>query len=161
MSDTTSTLAERFKNEASIAEALREAARDARRFHKAMGNPMATSIDGRVVWVQPEDIRIEDEPQDSESGVQDACMEFRRITTNPRQLGGLPCLRGLRIPVATIVALLAEGEPTSGILALYPDLEAEDIREALLFAAEAVRERTLPVAVSEWVPDSITHGLQP
>ena len=69
MSDTTSTLAERFENEAAIAEALREAARDARRFHKAMGNPMATWIDGRVVWVQPENIRIEDEPQDSESGV--------------------------------------------------------------------------------------------
>ena len=69
LSDTTSTLAERFKNETAIAEALREAARDARRFHKAMGNPMATLIDGRVVWVQPEDIRIEDEPQDSESGV--------------------------------------------------------------------------------------------
>ena len=58
-------------------------------------------------------------------------------------------MRGLRIPVATIVALVAEGETTSGILALYPDLEAEDVREALLFAAEAVREQTLPLAVGE------------
>jgi uncharacterized protein (DUF433 family) len=76
-------------------------------------------------------------------------MEFKRITTNPRQLGGVPCLRALRIPVATIVALVAEGETTAGILALYPDLEADDVREALLFAAEAVRERTLPLAAGE------------
>jgi uncharacterized protein (DUF433 family) len=44
---------------------------------------------------------------------------------------------------------LADGEPAPGILALYPDLEAEDIREALLYAAEAVRERTLPLAAGE------------
>jgi uncharacterized protein (DUF433 family) len=76
-------------------------------------------------------------------------MEFNRVTTNPRQMGGVPCLRGLRIPVATIVALVAEGQATLEILALYPDLEAEDIREALLFAAEAVRERALPLASGE------------
>jgi uncharacterized protein (DUF433 family) len=64
-------------------------------------------------------------------------------------MGGAPCLRGLRIPVATIVALVAEGQTTSEILAFYPDLETEDIREALLFAAEAVRERALPLAASE------------
>ena len=50
---------------------------------------------------------------------------------------------------ATIVALVAEGQTTQDILALYPDLEAEDIREALLFAAEAVRERALPLAAGE------------
>ncbi len=76
-------------------------------------------------------------------------MEFRRITTNPRRMGGVPCLRGLRIPVATVVALVAEGQTTEGILALYPDLEADDVREALLFAAEAVRERALPLAAGE------------
>jgi uncharacterized protein (DUF433 family) len=76
-------------------------------------------------------------------------MEFKRITTNPRQMGGVPCLRGLRIPVATVVGLVAEGQTTEGILALYPDLEADDIREALLFAAEAVRERALPLAAGE------------
>src|SRR5262250_636134 len=76
-------------------------------------------------------------------------MEFKRITTNPRQMGGAPCLRGLRIPVATVVALVAEGQTTEGILALYPDLEADDVREALLFAAEAVRERALPLAAGE------------
>ena len=76
-------------------------------------------------------------------------MEFTRITTNPRQMGGVPCLRGLRIPVATVVALVAEGQTSDQILALYPDLEAEDIREALLFAAEAVQERVLPIAAGE------------
>ena len=76
-------------------------------------------------------------------------MEFKRITTNPFQLGGVPCVRGLRIPVATLVALVAEGETTDAILALYPDLETDDVREALLFAAEAVRERTLPLAAGE------------
>lgn len=76
-------------------------------------------------------------------------MEFKRITTNPRQMDGVPCLRGLRIPVATVVALVAEGQTTENILALYPDLEADDVREALLFAAEAVRERALPLAAGE------------
>jgi uncharacterized protein (DUF433 family) len=76
-------------------------------------------------------------------------MAFKRVTTNPRQMGGVPCLRGLRIPVATIVALVAEGQSAQDILAAYPDLEPEDIREALLFAAEAVRERTLPLAAGE------------
>jgi uncharacterized protein (DUF433 family) len=76
-------------------------------------------------------------------------MVFTRITVNPDQMGGVPCLRGLRIPVATIVALVAEGQPVPAILADYPDLEAADIREALLFAAEAVRERALPLAAGE------------
>jgi uncharacterized protein (DUF433 family) len=76
-------------------------------------------------------------------------MEFKRIRTNPRQMGGVPCIRDLRIPVATVVALVAEGKTTADTLALYPDLEADDIRQALLFAAEAVRERALPLAAGE------------
>ena len=71
-------------------------------------------------------------------------MEFTRITSSPAQMGGVPGLRGMRIPVATVVALVAEGQTTREILALYPDLEADDIREALLFAAEAVREQPAP-----------------
>jgi uncharacterized protein (DUF433 family) len=76
-------------------------------------------------------------------------MGYTRITTDPGQMGGVPCIRRLRIPVATVVALVAEGETTEKILALYPDLEADDVREALLFAAEAVRERALPLAAGE------------
>jgi uncharacterized protein (DUF433 family) len=69
-------------------------------------------------------------------------MEFKRITTNPGQLGGVPCLRGLRIPVATIVALVAEGQTTQDILGLYPDLDADDVREALLFAGSGSGARS-------------------
>jgi uncharacterized protein (DUF433 family) len=72
-------------------------------------------------------------------------MGYKRITTHPGQMGGVPCVRGLRIPVATIVTLVAEGQTTEDILALYPDLQAEDVREALVFAADAVRERALPL----------------
>ncbi|MGH9157030.1 MAG: DUF433 domain-containing protein [Acidimicrobiales bacterium] len=72
-------------------------------------------------------------------------MRFERITINPKQMGGLPCIRGLRIPVTTIVGLLAAGETHEQILADYPDLEQEDILAALAFAAEAVQEREFPL----------------
>jgi len=62
-------------------------------------------------------------------------------------MGGLPCIRGLRIPVATIVAMVADGMSAAEILDAYPDLEPEDIREALRYAAEALQERELPVVV--------------
>ena len=72
-------------------------------------------------------------------------MRFDRITVNPAQMGGVPCVRGLRIPVATVVGLVAQGMAEARILAEYPDLEVEDIREALAFAAAAVGERQLPL----------------
>ena len=71
---------------------------------------------------------------------------FARITVNPNQMGGFPCIRGLRIPVATVVGMVGEGMTEAEILKAYPDLELEDIREALRYAAEAVRERELPVS---------------
>jgi uncharacterized protein (DUF433 family) len=70
---------------------------------------------------------------------------FTRITVNPGQMGGAPCLRGLRIPVATVVGMVAENMTHDEILAAYPDLDEGDIREALQYAAEAVRERELPL----------------
>lgn len=72
-------------------------------------------------------------------------MRFSRITVNPNQMGGVPCLRGLRIPVATVVSMVADGMSENEIVQAYPDLEAEDVREALRYAAEAVRERELPL----------------
>jgi uncharacterized protein (DUF433 family) len=60
-------------------------------------------------------------------------------------MGGQPCIRGLRFPVATVVAMLADGMGTAEILAEHPDLTAEDIYESLLYAAEAIRERELPL----------------
>ena len=70
---------------------------------------------------------------------------FTRITVDPNQMGGLPCIRSLRIPVATVVSMVGEGMAKTEILSAYPDLEVEDVREALRYAAEAVRERELPV----------------
>ena len=72
-------------------------------------------------------------------------MRFDRITVNPAQMGGVPCVRGLRIPVATVVGLVAQGMAEARILAEYPDLEVEDIREALASAAAAVDKRQLPL----------------
>lgn len=74
-------------------------------------------------------------------------MSFTRITVRAGQMDGVPCIRGLRIPVATVLGMLADGMPEEEILAAYPDLEGEDIREAMRYAAEAVRERELPLAV--------------
>jgi uncharacterized protein (DUF433 family) len=71
-------------------------------------------------------------------------MEFTRITVDPFQMDGVPCIRGMRIPVATVVGMVADGMTAAEILAAFPDLEPEDIREALRYAAEAVRERELP-----------------
>jgi uncharacterized protein (DUF433 family) len=72
-------------------------------------------------------------------------MAFERITVNPNQMGGVPCIRGLRIPVATVVGMLADGMTAAEVLAALPELEPADIPEALRYAAEAVRERELPV----------------
>ena len=61
------TLKELFEDGRAIDEALKEAAKDARRLHKALGHPMATWRDGRVVWVQPEDIKIDDSEEQADS----------------------------------------------------------------------------------------------
>lgn len=72
-------------------------------------------------------------------------MAFERITTDPEVLAGVPCLRGMRVPVATVVSMVADGMTTEEILADFPYLEAGDVTEALRYAAEAVRERELPL----------------
>ena len=72
-------------------------------------------------------------------------MIFTRITVNPNQMAGVPCIRGLRIPVATVVGMLADRMTEEEILKAFPDLELEDIGEALKYAAEAVRESQLPL----------------
>jgi len=68
-----------------------------------------------------------------------------RITTNPEVMGGKPCLRGLRVTVGTIVGLIAAGKTPEEILALYPYLENEDIRQALAYAAWRAEEIELPL----------------
>lgn len=72
-------------------------------------------------------------------------MKFTRITIDPDKMGGVACVRGLRIPVSTIVGMVANGMTEKDILNAYPDIKTEDIREALLYAAEAVKERQIPL----------------
>lgn len=73
-------------------------------------------------------------------------MTFDRITVEPGKMNGQPCIRGLRIPVATVVAMVADGMTTDEIVADLPELENEDVAEALRYAAEAVSERQLPLS---------------
>jgi uncharacterized protein (DUF433 family) len=75
-------------------------------------------------------------------------MPFDRISADPKIMAGVPCIRGTRIPVATVVGMVAEGLAVEEILADYPQLSDEDVREALKFAAAAVDERTLPLRPS-------------
>jgi uncharacterized protein (DUF433 family) len=68
-----------------------------------------------------------------------------RITFDPNVMGGKPCIRGMRVTVGMIVGLVASGYATAEILAAYPYLEAEDIREALAYAAWRVEEVEVPI----------------
>lgn len=72
-------------------------------------------------------------------------MTFTRITTDPAVMAGQPCIRGLRIPVSSVIAMVADGMSIQDITAELPDLTSDDVFEALRFAAEAVRARELPL----------------
>lgn len=78
-------------------------------------------------------------------------MAFGRTTTDPEVMGGLPCIRGLRMPVATVVMMVADGMTTDEIMAEHPGLTPEDIRQALLYTAEAVRQGELPLRQLAWL----------
>lgn len=71
-----------------------------------------------------------------------------RITRDPAVMGGKPCIRGLRVTVGTIVSLVAADHTHEEILRLYPYLAAEDIREALAYAAWRVEEVEVPLAAA-------------
>lgn len=70
---------------------------------------------------------------------------FNRISVGSEIMGGVPCIRGLRIPVATVVGMIADGMSHQEILDAMPDLVVEDLQEALQYASAAVRERELPL----------------
>jgi uncharacterized protein (DUF433 family) len=70
---------------------------------------------------------------------------FGRITVEPGKMGGVACIRGLRIPVATVVAMVADGMTAADVVRELPSLEVEDVAEALRFAADALLERELPL----------------
>ncbi len=71
-------------------------------------------------------------------------MKFDRITFDPQIMGGRACIRGMRVPVSVIVAQIAHGATTAEVLADYPDLEPEDIRQALQYAAWLAQEQVHP-----------------
>ena len=71
--------------------------------------------------------------------------EFDRITLDPQVMGGKPCIRGMRITVGTVVGLVAAGHAQEEILKLYPYLDAEDITQALSYAAWRVEEIDIPL----------------
>jgi uncharacterized protein (DUF433 family) len=73
-------------------------------------------------------------------------MAFTRITIDPAICTGKPCIRGLRFPVARLLGLLAAGESRDEILAAYPYLEAEDIDEALRYAASLAEDEAVELA---------------
>jgi uncharacterized protein (DUF433 family) len=75
-------------------------------------------------------------------------MTFDRITVDPDLMGGAPTIRGLRIPVATVVSMVADGMSVDEICSDLPDLSPTDVAEALRYAAETVRERRLPLRPS-------------
>jgi uncharacterized protein (DUF433 family) len=66
---------------------------------------------------------------------------FDRITAEQDKMGGVPCIRGLRIPVATIVGMIADGMSAAEVVEAYPDLESGDIRQSLRFAAYLAKDR--------------------
>ena len=68
------------------------------------------------------------------------------ITFDPQIMGGKPCIRGMRVTVGMIVGLVASGRTKEAILEMYPYLEAEDIDEALRYAAWRVEEMDVPLA---------------
>lgn len=70
-------------------------------------------------------------------------MTHGRISVDPKVMGGVACIRGTRVPVATILDMLAQGMSESDVLAAYPYLTGDDVRAALAFAAEAAQERVI------------------
>ena len=73
---------------------------------------------------------------------------FERVTVNHQVMGGVPCIRGTRIPVATVVGMVAEDMSTEEMLADFPQLSRDDVQEALRYAAAAVDERELPLTAA-------------
>lgn len=72
-------------------------------------------------------------------------MAFERITLDQDVMAGMPCIRGLRIPVATVLAMVADGMTVDEVVAELPDPVADDVAESLRYAAQAMREREPPL----------------
>jgi uncharacterized protein (DUF433 family) len=73
--------------------------------------------------------------------------QLKRITFDPKVMGGKPCIRRMRVTVGTIVGLIASGQTVEEVLEAYPYLEREDIFEALSYAAWRAEEKEIPLAL--------------
>lgn len=78
-------------------------------------------------------------------GKMETVAELDRITRNPAVMGGKPCIRGMRVTAGTLVGLIASGHSYEAILAAYPYLEEEDIRQALAYSAWRIEEIEIPL----------------
>lgn len=106
----------------------------------------ATHVD-RTAASRPDDLRRRrDSPVSDASAPYDCCMALERITVDPHQMGGLPCIRGMRFTVSMVLGQLAAGATIDELLAGYPYLEREDVLAALEHGAAIANERELPVA---------------
>lgn len=76
-------------------------------------------------------------------------MKYQRITFDPNKMGGQACIRSMRLPVSTVVRCVASGMSFDEILKAYPQLEREDIAEALQYAASLTEDRIVPFAAAE------------
>jgi|GEM_PF-137769 uncharacterized protein (DUF433 family) len=86
-------------------------------------------------------------------------MQFTRITTNSQKMGGVPCIRSLRIPVTTVVDMFADGMRDQEILQALPDLEAEDIQEVLQYAATTLRVNLETQGLKEVVQQTVQETM--
>ncbi len=73
-------------------------------------------------------------------------MSLDRVTVDPAQMGGVPCIRGLRVTVSMVLGQLAAGRTVDELLGDYPYLEREDVTAALEYAAAIVNQREVPIA---------------
>ena len=78
-------------------------------------------------------------------------MKFTRITVNPNQMNGVPCIRGVRIPVVTVVGMFSDGMTETEIVEAYPDLEHGDIRESLRYNMIEVGEKDPKMSDEEFI----------
>ncbi len=90
-------------------------------------------------------LRLVDEPSYPSIGHDDRHMAFTRIKVDHRIMAGLPCIAGTRLPVAMLVRVVAAGTSMEAIVAAYPQLTEDDVREALRFAAANIDQRVVPL----------------
>jgi uncharacterized protein (DUF433 family) len=126
-----------------IDRGLRAGVADAIRDHKRRGSPIVvwSWLENRVVWIPADQIPDpdDDDRRDAAEIVRPGAQAppFERITCDPRVMGGRPGVRGFRVTVSLIVNLVANGMTVDEIRREYPELEPEDIPQALRYAGAA------------------------